>query len=130
MGLSNKLSCETGSFSYCHKPHRFLQPEVFEAFFSHAGTLGCTVHLASQLFLPIYLHTNMGPSCLPSDALPGVLSTQLPVSTLPSCLDECFFSNSLVVGLPYSLIFWQFGYFLFSNLLLSFFCLCKEAKFM
>ena len=32
----------------------------FEAFFSHAGTLGCMVSLAPQLFLPIYPHANVG----------------------------------------------------------------------
>ena len=35
----------------------------------------------------------------------------LPISTPPTHLDECFFFNSLVVGLPYSLIFWQFWLF-------------------
>ena len=33
---------------------------------------------------------------------------RLPAFALPSGLDECFFFNSLVIGLPYSLIFWQF----------------------
>ena len=33
---------------------------------------------------------------------------QLPIFTPPTCLDECFSFNSLVAGLPYSLIFWQF----------------------
>ena len=33
----------------------------FEAFFSHAGTLGFTVCLPLYLFLPVYLHANMGP---------------------------------------------------------------------
>ena len=36
-----------------------------------------------------------------------------PGSTLPTCLDECFFFKSLVVGLPYSLIFWQFWFYVF-----------------
>ena len=53
---------------------------------------------------------------------------QLPISASPTILDECFFFNSLVVGLPYSSIFWQFWLFLFLNLLLSFFWLCKEAQ--
>ena len=35
----------------------------------------------------------------------------LPVSAPPTGLDECFFFKSLVVGLPYSLIFWQFSLF-------------------
>ena len=46
-------------------------------------------------------------------SLPGVLSAWLPVSTPPAGLDECFFFNSLVVGLLYSLIFWQFWFFVF-----------------
>ena len=44
-----------------------------------------------------------------------VLSTQLPSSTSPTGLDECFFCNSLVVGLPYSSIFWQFWLFFVLN---------------
>ena len=43
-------------------------------------------------------------------------------------LDECFFFISLVVGLPYSSIFWQFWVFLFLNVLLSLFWLCEEAQ--
>ena len=35
----------------------------------------------------------------------------LPVSAPPTGLDECVFFNSLVVVLPYSLIFWQFWLF-------------------
>ena len=47
----------------------------------------------------------------PAAALPRVpSSTRLPVSAPPTGLDECFF-NSLVVGLPYSLIFGEFWLF-------------------
>ena len=35
----------------------------------------------------------------------------LPISTPPTSLDECFFFNFLVVGLPYSSIFWKFWLF-------------------
>ena len=42
----------------------------FEALFPCAGTLGCVVCLAPQLFLPVYLHTNMGPPAPPATALP------------------------------------------------------------
>ena len=47
---------------------------------------------------------------LPCQLLPFHESSlpQLSVSTPPANLDECFFFNSLVVGLPDSLIFWQF----------------------
>ena len=40
-------------------------------------------------------------------ALLRILSVCLPVSTPPTSLDECFF-NSLIVGVPCSLISWQF----------------------
>ena len=64
----------------------------------------------------------------PATTLPQVLSAQLPVSTPPTGLDECFFFNSLVVGLSYSSIFCQFWLFLVFKLLLSFFWLCEEAQ--
>ena len=33
MGLSNKLSCEAGSFSCCRKTHRFFQSEALSLYF-------------------------------------------------------------------------------------------------
>ena len=73
-----------------------------------------------------YLHTNVGPPSL--SAATSHLSSlpQLPLSAPPTGMDECFFLNSSVVGLPYSSIFWQFWVFLYW--LLSFFWLCKEVK--
>ena len=50
-------------------------------------------------------------SGLLATALPGVFSTQLTVSTPPTSVDEYFFFNSLVVGLPYSSMFCQFWLF-------------------
>ena len=44
----------------------------------------------------------------PAAALLQVFSTQLPISASPTSLDRCFFSNSLVVRLPCSLITWNF----------------------
>ena len=93
----------------------------FEALFPCTKTLSCEVCLAPQLFLLVYLHMNVGLSSPqsttspdpPAAALPRILSAQLPVSTPPAGLDECFFFNSLVVGLPYSLIFCQFWFFVF-----------------
>ena len=46
----------------------------------------------------------------------------------PTGLDACFFFNSLVVGLPYSLIFCQFWLCFVFKLLLSFFRLSEEAQ--
>ena len=50
---------------------------------------------------------------LPVHQLPpwGETDTQLSVSAPPTGLDEYFFFNSLVVGLPYSMIFCQFWLF-------------------
>ena len=77
----------------------------FEALFPCAGALGGKVCLGPQLFLPVYPHVNVGLPSLP------VLSARLPISALPTGLDERFFFNSLVVGLPYSLIFWRLWLF-------------------
>ena len=54
--------------------------------------------------------TSLGP---PAATLQRVLSTPATVSTPPTGLDECLFFISLVVRLPYSLIFCQFWLFLF-----------------
>ncbi|KAF6109750.1 hypothetical protein HJG60_010953 [Phyllostomus discolor] len=62
----------------------------------------------------------------PVTASPGVLSTQLPISTPPTGLDECVFFNCLVVGLSHSSVFCQFWLFFVSKLL-SFFWLCEEV---
>ena len=130
-GSPNKLSCEAGSFSCCLlNPYRCFQSEVLRLYFPCVGTLGCKVCLAPQLFLLVYLHTNVGllgppnptSHTPPAAALPWVLSTP------PAGLDECFFCNSLVVGLPYSSIFWQFWLFFLLKLLLSFFWLWEEAQ--
>ena len=43
----------------------------FEALFSHAVTLGCTVCLAAQFFLPFYLNVNVGLSASPATTSPS-----------------------------------------------------------
>ena len=108
----------------------------FEVLFSRAGALGCVVcHLVHLLLpcqsaaaLPPLLH-NPPPHWV-LQPLPCCKSSppQLPISAPPTCLDECFFFISLVVGLPYSSIFCQFWLFFVFKLLLSFFWLCKEAQ--
>ena len=144
MGLSNDLSCEAGSFSCCCPIPMGVFSERFEALFPCAGALGCKVCFATPPFLPVYLCANVGLRGLLAAALPALVHNppphwvhqwppcressppQLPVSAPPTGLDECFFFISLVVGLPYSLIFCQFWLILFLNLL-SFFWLCEEA---
>ena len=50
-------------------PTGFIR-QRFEALFPCAGTLGCTVCLAPPLFLPVYLHANVGPPTPPDAAGP------------------------------------------------------------
>ena len=119
MGLSNELSCEAGSFSPLHNPHRFLPPEILRLYFPALESLGCTVCLTPQLFFPVICMQMWDfpvhqPLPFPVHQLPPCHMSSLswlPVSTPPICLNECFFFNSLVVGLPYSLILWQFWLF-------------------
>ena len=33
VGLSNELSCESGSFSHCLNPHRFFKSQVLRPYF-------------------------------------------------------------------------------------------------
>ena len=119
VGLSNELSCEARSFSRCCSSHRFLQPEVLKLYFSVLEPW-VVLSIASQLFLLAYPPVNTGlPGSPATDS--GSLFSLLAIgplptpwlldSTPPTSLGECFFFNSLVVGLPYSLIFWQFWLF-------------------
>ena len=118
------------------RPPLIFTARGFEALVSHVGTLCCSVCLAPQ-FLPGYLHANVGLASPPATTLPTLVHQLLfccassllwlPVSTIPTSLNECFFI-SLVVRLPYSLISWQFWLFLFLNWLLPFFWLFEYAK--
>ena len=135
MSPSNGLSCDTGGFSHCRMPHRFLQPEVLRLYFP---TLEPWV--AWSVSLPIcsswFIHTQMWdhlvhqflpwpPVCQP---LPCHASSPpwLPISATLTSLDQCFSFNFLdfhTVWLSDSS-----GCFWFLNWWLSFFWLCKEAK--
>ena len=80
--------------------------------------------LVVRLPSPFIPHSaSLGPPQQHKSSLPW-----LPVSAPPTGLDECFFFISLVVGLPYSLIFCQFWLFFVFKLLLSFVWLCEEAQ--
>ena len=88
--LSKDLSCETGSFSCRRNPCSILQ-------------LVLSFQFPVQPALPGL--SSLLPCC--ASSLFACLS---PISTPPTSLGECFF-NSLVVGVPFSLIFWQFWLF-------------------
>ena len=102
------------------QPPQVFSVRGFEALFSRTGTLGCEVCLVLQLFFLVYPHTDVGPPAPPAASLALVHQLlpcckfsppPLPISAPPTSLDECFFFNTLVVGLPYSMIFWQFWLF-------------------
>ena len=149
LGPSGAYS-QVGGFVYVLGPHASLQHPMnspvrlgvspgaastptgvfndrFEALFLCTGTLGFVVSLTPQLFLMVYLHTDVGPPAPPAVAPPGVLSALLSDSAPPPCLDECFFFNPLVVGLHTVRFSVRSGCF-FVFKLLSFFWLCKEAQ--
>ena len=121
MHLSNKLSCEAGSFSCCHNPHRFLQPEVLRLYFPvlEPWVTQC-VSLPSSSSQ--FIHTQMSDHPVCHFACLVLQWPPCRVLFTPSTsLDECFFFNSLVVGLPYSSIsqqFWLFFVFKFVVVLL------------
>ena len=104
------------SYSFFHHPnsHWFLQPEVMETYLPGAGTLGSVVCCGpgvphfwgiSPNFYP--LHMGVGMPILHLRTSPRI-SAHLHISFPPTHLDECSFFNSLIVRLPYSLIFWWF----------------------
>ena len=88
--LSNQLSCEAGSFSYCClNPHRCFQSEILKLYFPvlDPWVAWCVLLRGSS---PIYLHQNVGPPspqpqpCCQSSP-PGCLSLPL-LLTLPLLL--------------------------------------------
>ena len=120
MGLSNKLSCEAGNFSHCCNPPRFLPPEVLRLYILMMDPwIGWSdlLSICSSWFIhmqiwDLLVHQPLPYQPVPSPAtLPESSPPWLPVSAPPTGLDECFFFNSLVVGLAYNLIFWQFWLF-------------------
>ena len=116
------------------QPPQVFTARDFEALFPGTGSLA--VCLAPQLFfLVIYmqmLECPVSSLCLTCPSPPAAAChqsspPQLLISAPPTILGECFFFNSLVLGLPYSSIFCQFWLFLFLKLL-SFFWLWEESQ--
>ena len=112
------------------QPPQDFSVRGFEALFPYTGTMGCTAWLFPQLFLPVYRHTNVGPPALPVPASPSPPAATLlcVLSTPPTSLDECFFLTPWLLDFYTVWFSGSSSYFLFLNLLLSFFWLCKEAK--
>ena len=125
MGLSNELSCEAGSFTHCHNPHRFFHSEVLRFYFPMLEPW-----VARSVLFPSFSSQFMHSKCGTTQPLPCLESFPPGCPSLP-LLPVCMNVSSLT---PWLLDFHavQFsgnsGCFLFLNLLLSFFWLCKEAQ--
>ena len=138
MGLSNKLSCKSGSFSCILNPHRFFQLEVLRIYFPvlESGLRG----LSRSPVVPPGLSarkcrtTRSASCCLPSPVLqpppcresslprlptPPLLLIWMNVSSLTSWVSDIHTVRFSVT----SGCCW-----LFLNLLLSFFWLCRGAQ--
>ena len=129
MGLSNKPSYEAGSFSCRHSHHpssKIFTARGFEALFLRTGTLGSVVCLAPQLFLPVYLHTNVGPLGPPprhTSSLPW-----LRVSPLPPVWMNVFSLTTWLLDfytVPFSVIS---GCFLFLNFFVVLLLIVQGSK--
>ena len=128
MGLSNELSCMARSFSGHCNLHRFLQPWVLRLSFSMLEPWVAwseSFPSCSFWFIHMQMWDHLVHQLQPCHESYPIW---LPVSTPPTSLDECFFFDSLVVRLPYSLIFLTVLVFFVLNLLLAFFWLCEEAQ--
>ena len=151
MGLSNELSCKARVSPAASSTPTGVFSQRFEALFPQAGALGLRSLSHSPVVPPGLSACKCGTTVSANHRLAGSASCSLvhatpphwvrqpppchesslpwlPISAPPTGLDECFFFNSLVVGLPYSSIFCQFWLFFVFKLLLSFFWLCEEAQ--
>ena len=129
MGLSNQLSCEAGSFFCCLNSHRFFYSQRFWGFISprwnpELSGLSCSPDVPSSLSAhkcgtarSTSRHLTVSPLC-PGCWSPPLLPIWMNVSSLIPWLSD--FHVVQFSGCA--------GCFLFLNLLLSSFWLCKEAK--
>ena len=93
MDLSNELSCEAGSIFHFLDPHRSFQSEALRL---HFPAVEPWLHgLTPWLFLPVYLHANVGPLSLPAASSPDPLATTLPhvLSSLAALLRPSYWSG-------------------------------------
>ena len=124
VGLSSELSCESEFLPLLPRP-----PQVFSISGLRLYFPVLELWVVPSVSLPScsswFIRTRMWDRPLllgpPAAISPQVLTPWLPVSAPPTGLDECFFFNSLFVGLPYSSIFclfWLFFLFKFVVVLL------------
>ena len=105
--LSNSPSCETGSFSHRCNPCCSPQSALSLSFpFSHPRPLG---------LLPCHGFFGRPFASLPPTGLVGLV--------------DCFF-NSLMVGVPCSLIFWHFWWFIVFRLVVILLLVVRGERFL
>ena len=78
VGLSNKISYEAGVSPVATSTPTGVFSLRLWGFISLHWNPGLCGNLTPQLFLPVYLHTNVGLPCLPAAALPGLPATAFP----------------------------------------------------
>ena len=83
-------------------------------------------HLFNQLPTRPPCHHHLATTATPPPH--HILFSQLPISAPPTLLDEHCFFNSLVVGLPYSSIFWQFWVFFVLRLVVNLLMIVQGNK--
>ena len=124
MCLCNELCCETRNFSHCLNPKGFYS-QRFGGFISphwNPGLQTFSLPSCSNWFILMQMWDR------PVATLPA-WSSRHHLATCPLCpsdQSECFFFGSLVVSLPYNLVFWQF--WLFFKFVVFFLLVCKETK--
>ena len=135
MGLSKELSCEAGVFSCCCNPHRFFQSECLRLYFPLlepwvAQSVSLPSCSSQYICMQMWDYWSIALSSLVCQLLSCQESSPpwLLASAPPTGLDECFLTPWLSVfhTVQFSV---SSCYFLFLSLWLSFFLLCKEAKY-
>ena len=133
MGLSNKVSCEAGSFSCCLNPHKFFQSEVLRLSFPVLEPWviwsvllpSCSSWFICMQMWDCLLHQPLPHPLLSYSCRPAVCPLQPGCSSLP--LLPVWMNVSSLIPLLLDFHTVQFsgssGYILFLNLLLSFFWL-------
>ena len=116
MGLSNELSCEAGSFTHNSQHPQVFSVIGFKALYSTCWSPGLRSLSRSSVVSPSLYTQKCGIAHSTIHHLARPSSRCLAASPLcPCCPSPPLLPvfNSLVVGLPYSSIFWQFWFFVF-----------------
>ena len=118
------------------KHHWFLQTEVTRIYLSDTVTLYCAVWPGAGIahsqgtppnFYPPHMYVRPRVLPLPPLCTSLPISTHLHISAPPTHQDECGFFKSLVVGLPYSWIFWWFWVLFVLRFSSNSFCGCMRG---